>query len=116
MAIRNYYLETTDAAPPEGWARGYVTLRLIFPDERVAVEAWQRGAFAVHPTIRNGEAVITHAPTGTSIWTARSMEEGAKIVERIEPLADWSSVAVGPKPDLRQKVRDIINEVEHAAA
>lgn len=112
MTIRNYYLETTDCAPPNGWTRGHVTLHLVHPDERVAVEAWRRGAFAVHPTNACGHAVITHASTGRGIWTSRSMEEGALIVERIEPLANWEAIDVNEKPALRDKVRSVIDEIE----
>lgn len=115
--IRNYFLETLesiDAAPPPGWVKGHVTLMLIHhPDERIAVEAWRHGCFAVHPAAK-GHAVITHAPTGHSIWTARSMKEGAAIVEGIEPMADWSEIKPGSQPELRDRCRKVIDEIEAA--
>lgn len=113
MAIRNYFSETI-GPPPDGWQSGHVTLQLIHPDERVPVEAWVRGAFAIHGVVNSELVVITHVPSGKSVWTARDGRDATAIVEQIEPLTAWQTV----KPDtkLRDRVREIINKIERERA
>lgn len=115
--IRGSYAETVVGAPPDGWTLGHVTLTLRYPDERVPVEAWRRGAFAVHEA--EGGARLTHAPTGLRIWTFDTMDGATELAERIEPLADWSSFKEelrGPiGDDLYPKVRGIIDEMDAKA-
>lgn len=117
--IRDYFHETLTAGRelPEGWSAGHVTIRLIHPDGKAAVEAWRRGCFAVHQGGDRGHAIITHATTGCGIWTARTMNEAAKIVDRILPLADWEAIdePSSKRPELRDKIRSIINEIENEA-
>lgn len=113
--LRNYFCQTLEGvgSPPVGWEIGHVTLHLIHPEEKAVVEAWRRGAFAVHPA-DGCHGVITHAPTGRGLWTARSMGHAAKMVEAIEPLADWQTVQPGINPALRDRTRKIIDEFEAA--
>ena len=114
--IRGSYHETVVGTPPEGWTLGHVTLTLRYPDERIPVEAWRRGAFAVHE-VELG-ARLTHAPTGLRIWTCGTMDEAVELADRIEPLADWSAFKEelkGPIGDeLYPKVREVIDQMEAA--
>lgn len=112
--IRERYAETVVGHPPEGWTIGHVTLRLLNPDERIPVEAWRRGAFAVHEAEGGGR--LTHAPTGLRIWTCRTIDDAAELAERIEALTDWDSIKkeMPPGSDLYPKVRDVIDRMEEA--
>jgi hypothetical protein len=92
MAIRNEFLETCVGSPPEGWTLGHVTMTLHHPEERIPVEAWRKGAFAVHPTENPAGARLSHAPTGLSIYQARSMDEAIEFADRIEPFTDWEAI------------------------
>lgn len=109
MAIRGNYAETVVGAPPEGWTLGHVTLFLRYPEERIPVEAWRRGAFAVHEG--DGGGLLTHAPTGLRIWSFATMDEAAELAEKIEPLADWGAIKdeLPFGTELYPKVRDIID-------
>ena len=110
--IRNEFLETCVGRPSEGWTLGHVTITLKNPDERIPVEAWRKGAFAVHPTL--GGARLTHAPTGLSIYHARSMDEAVEFAERIEPFTDWQAIKekMPSGSDLYPKVREVRWEFE----
>jgi hypothetical protein len=112
MTIRGGFSETVIGAPPEGWTLGHVTLTLLNPEERVPVEAWRRGAFAVHEAEGGGR--LTHAPTGLRIWTCDTMDTAAELAQRIEGLADWESIKkmLPPKTELYPRVRSIIDEIE----
>ncbi len=118
MSIRNLFIETVVGAPPDGWTLGHVTITLHHPNERIPVEAWRKGAFAVHPTENPNGARLTHAPTGLRIHSARSMDEAVEFAERIEPFYDWEAIKekmpVGTK--LYPKVRKIIDEFEARGA
>ena len=108
------FAETVVGQPPEGWALGHVTVTLR-NKERKPIEAWRRGAFAVHEVfspIKGGR--LTHAPTGLKIWFSGSMDEAAELAERLEPLADWSAItkALPLGSDLYPKVREIIDAME----
>jgi hypothetical protein len=117
--IRDQFEETIVEKPPEGWTLGHVTLDLHYPDERLPVEAWRRGAFALH--IRHGvegkEAIITHVPTGMRInphYSFQTLDGAAECAEKLEPLANWDSIkkAMGSGSDLYPKVRSIIDAVK----
>lgn len=114
MTIRGKFAETVVGAPPEGWTLGHVTLTLHSPPERIAVEAWRRGAFAVHQVFwPESGGRLTHAPTGLKIWCFASMDEAAELAEKIEPLADWNSIRemLPSGTELYPKVRTIIDEI-----
>jgi hypothetical protein len=113
--IRNEFHEVLADVPPEGWTRGHVSLHLRFPDERVSVEAWRRGAFAVHRVNESG-ANLTHAPTGFRIWTFRDLNSAAAAAAEMESLTDWNAI-VDEMPrdsDLYPLVRAIIDRIEGA--
>lgn len=119
MTIRGEFAETVVGMPPEGWTLGHVTLTLRNPPERIAVEAWRRGAFAVHEIFwPESGGRLTHAPTGLKIWRFPTMDEAAELAERIEPLADWGSIleSVPAGTDLYPKVRNIIDEIGNRSA
>lgn len=113
MAIHDEFEEVLVESPPDGWLRGHVTLALRNPEERVPVEAWRRGAFAVHRTCAGG-ARLSHAPSGLGIWTFDNMDVAAEAAEQMEPLADWNSFTkeVPAGTELYPKVRSIIDKVE----
>lgn len=100
----------------EGWQRGHVSLALTRPREMVPVEAWRRGAFAIHEAFDNDREVarLTHAPTGLAIYTFDTKEQAAECVKRIEPLADWESIKDEMRRDsgLYKKVRPIIDDID----
>lgn len=113
--IRGVFNTTITGSPLEGWQRGHVSLALRNPPERLPVEAWRHGAFAIHETFGyDGEgARLTHAPTGLAIYTFDTKDQAAECVKHIEPLADWDSIKSEMKSgsDLYHKVRPIIEEI-----
>jgi hypothetical protein len=113
--IRGIFNRTISGSPFEGWQHGHVSLALRNPPERLPVEAWRRGAFAIHKTFGyDGEgARLTHAPTGLAIYTFETKGQAAECVKRIEPLADWDSIKskMQSGSDLYHKVRPIIDEI-----
>ena len=113
MAIRNEFEETVSGSPPEGWSLGHVTLTLKYPDERIPVEAWRRGAFAVHERTKK-DWRLTHVPTGLHIWTAPTADVAAEFAEAIEPLADWDAIKtmMPAGSDLYPKVRAVMENFE----
>lgn len=112
MPIRGGFLETiVGLTPAEGWKLGHVTLKLENPDERIPIEAWCKGAFAIHD-MESGSVNITHAPTGMYIWTADTMEQAVEFVDAIDPLWDWSAILnkMPAGSELYPKVRAVINQ------
>jgi hypothetical protein len=107
--IRGGFHETVVGSPPEGWQIGHVTMQLLFPSELVQIEAWRRGAFAVHELTYG--ARLTHAPTGLRIWNTCSMDQAAELAERLEGLADWDAITATMPigSDLYPKVKEIID-------
>jgi hypothetical protein len=116
MAIRNIYNETISDPPLSGWTTGHVTLYLEGPDERVPVEAWIRGPFAIHE-LKNGLANVTHIPTGRRVCSFDNKIQAAEFAERIEPLGDWGSIYKKEPPgsELYKKILPIIDEYEYKA-
>jgi hypothetical protein len=114
--IRNKYIETVVERPPEGWTLGHVTLHLHNPDERIPVEAWRRGAFAIHERMDyDGKtAVLSHAPTGLCVNNFASMDDAAECAERLEPLTDWAAISerFEAGSDLYPKVRGIVEAIK----
>lgn len=114
--IREEFLETIIEKPAAGWALGYVTLDLHFPEQRIPVEAWRRGAFAIHERVGSSgkEAVLTHAPTGLRITTFSTMDDAAECGEKIEPFTDWNAITkkFDTGSDLFPKVRDVVDEIK----
>lgn len=111
--IRDEFEEVLIMSPPDRWARGHVTISLINPEEKHAIEAWRRGAFAVHE-LANGRASLTHAPTGLKIYIFDDMDKAAECAQAIEALTDWSAIT-GMMPaggDLLPKVREIIFAID----
>jgi hypothetical protein len=108
--------ETVVGNPPEGWTLGHVTLDLHYPEERVPVEAWRHGPFAVHE--RTGsegkEAVLTHVPTGRRVNSFATMDEAVECAETIEPFTDWDAIKqqMPPGSDLCPKVQKIVDEIK----
>lgn len=96
-------IETVLGSPPEGWTLGHVTVSL--KSGRASVEAFRRGAFAVHEDVGNTFR-LTHAPTGLLISTFDDMDCAAAAAEAIEPLADWNAITkeVPPDSELKGKV------------
>lgn len=114
--IRNELIETVVGAPPEGWTLGHVTIQLHGPEERVPVEAWRRGPFAVHEVNREMKGRLTHAPTGLRIAPDfASMDEAVVCAEKIEPLTDWLSIkgpfSSGDSAGLYERVREMADAV-----
>lgn len=114
-AIRGELIATISRQPPEGWTAGHVSVTLKHHDERVAIEAWRRGPFAVHETTwPTSGARLTHAPTGLKIWSFDSMAAACALAEKIEPLADWDTIKdeMPSGSELYPKVRAAIDEIE----
>lgn len=116
---RDQFEETIIEKPPGGWSLGHVTLDLHYPDERIPVEAWRRGPFAIH--IRRGsegkDVIITHVPTGMRVnphYSFQTLAGAAECAEKLEPLTDWLSIkqAMEPGSDLYPKVRSIVDDVK----
>jgi hypothetical protein len=110
MPIRGGFLEAIDGPAPKGWDRGSVTLKFENPDALIPIEAWRRGAFALHK-MEDGGVNITHAPTGMYIWRADTMDQAVEFVDAIEPLHDWSSILkkMPAGSELWPKVRAVIH-------
>lgn len=117
--VREQFLETIVGNPPDGWTLGHVTLTLHGPEERIPVEAWRSGAFAIHEGVgRDGkEAVLTHAPTGLRIHSFATMDDAAECAEKIERLTDWCSVTkrFDGQSDLYPRVRDVVEAIKKRA-
>jgi hypothetical protein len=113
MSIRNELEEIIVGSPPDGWSLGHVTVNLLNPEERIPVEAWRRGAFAVHD-LSSGGARLTHAPSGLRIWSFRTKDEAVEATEAMEPFTDWTAFTeVLPSgTDLYPKVRKIVDEID----
>lgn len=109
MAIRGEFLEKISGAAPVGWERGDVLLTLEHPDERISIEAWRKGAFAIHETQWPHGARLTHAPSGLSVYYARDVAEAAEFADRIEPFTDWGAIKekMPHGSDLYPKVREV---------
>lgn len=114
MAIRNEFAETVSGEAPEGWERGHVTIQLKDPDEKVAVEAWRKGAFAIHEIINPVRARLTHAPTGLQIYSTTDAATAAEFAARIEPFTNWDDIKerMPSGSDLYPKVRQVRWEFE----
>lgn len=98
-------------SPPDGWTLGHATVNLQ-NGRRKPIEAWRRGAFAVHQVnCESGIGRLTHAPTGHMIWTCETMDQAAELAERIESLTDWGAIKekLPLGSDLYPKVRAIID-------
>lgn len=104
--------EVVVGTPPDGWTLGHATVVVL--DRRQPIEAWRRGAFAVHQvnSCDSGTGRLTHAPTGLRIWTCETMDQAAELAERIESLTDWGGIkTILPYgSDLYPKVREIIDQ------
>jgi hypothetical protein len=115
--IRQEFMETVLGAPPEGWTMGYLTLDLNYPKERIPVEAWRRGAFAIHEGMNSDGkiAILSHAPTGLRINAFATMDEAAECAEKIEPFTDWNAITkkFETGSDLYPKVRDAVEEIKN---
>lgn len=115
--IRQEFIETVIEKPPSGWTLGHVTLDLHYPDERIPVEAWRRGAFAIHERVGSDgkQAVLTHAPTGLRINAFATMDDAAECAEKIEPLTDWNAIKqkFETGSELFPKVRDVVDEIKN---
>ena len=109
---RGKYHEVVVESPPEGWTRGDTKLRVADPAEIVKVEAWRRGAFAVHEVLldEGPYGLITHAPTGYRIAVCSTMDIAAEVAEAIEPLADWAAITER-SPEDRQLGRRVMDAV-----
>jgi hypothetical protein len=109
VAIRDLFNETLPeaATAAEGFERGFVMLQLKDPPERVPVEAWVRGPFAIHFTV-HGCAKITHRATGLHIWTFDELDEASEAVKKIEGLTDWGAF---DKPTTRNDVADKVEVI-----
>lgn len=118
--IRQEFSETIVEKPPEGWTLGHVTLDLHYPDEHIPVEAWRRGAFAIHERVGSdgNRAVLTHAPTGLRINAFVTMDDAAECAEKIEPLTDWNAITkkFETGSDLFPKVRDVVDAIKDRAS
>lgn len=104
--------ETVIGTPPDGWSLGHVTVTRRPHMKPKPVEAWRRGAFAVHEVNgEEGKGRLTHAPTGLQVWTFETMDKAAELAERIEPLTDWNAIKkeMPLGSDLYKKVRTIID-------
>lgn len=114
--IREEFFETIIEKPPAGWTLGHVTLDLHFPEQRIPVEAWRRGAFAIHErTGSDGRrSVLTHAPTGLRINEFATMDDAAECGEKIEMLTDWNTITrkFDTGSDLFPKVRDVVDAIK----
>lgn len=99
--------------PPEGWILGHVTVTKR--ESRKPVEAWRRGAFAVHQVnnCEEGNGRLTHAPTGRAIWTFETLDLATELAEQIEQLTDWDAIKseVPMQSDIYPKVREIAGRV-----
>ena len=115
--IREEFIETVVERPPEGWTLGHVTVQLHHPDERLPVEAWRRGAFAIHERVGPNcekEAVLTHAPTGLRVNSFATMDDATECADKIEPFADWGAITkkFETGSDLYPKVRDVVDAIK----
>lgn len=114
--IREEFIETIVERPPEGWTLGHVTIQLYYPEERIPVEAWRKGAFAVHERMgwAGKEAILTHAPTGLRINSFSTMDDAAECAEKIEPLTDWGAVEkkFDTGSELFPKVSDVVEAIK----
>lgn len=111
-AVYNHFYPTLSRAPErDGWSAGQVTIQMRDPKERLIVEAWRRGPFAVHETV--GGATLTHVPTGFAVCRFNEMEQCAECAERIEGFDDFAardtSYPVGS--DVYPKVRTVIDDI-----
>lgn len=116
--IRQEFIETVVENPPEGWTLGHFTVDLHSPKERIPVEAWRRGAFAVHERCNSDGskcAVLSHAPTGLRINSFSTMDDAAECAEKIEPLTDWNAITkkFDTGSELYPKVRDVVEEIKN---
>lgn len=112
VAINHEFYPTLSRQPDrDGWSPGHVTVQLHRPKEKLAVEAWVRGPFAVHETVSG--ATLTHAPTGLAIYRFDAMEQAAECAERIEAIDDFASrkKAYPSGSEVYPKVRAVIDEI-----
>lgn len=114
MPLADELIFTLKADPPHGWSKGYVTISGR-GDDKIAVEAMRRGAFAIHET-RHGQWRLSHAPSGLQIWTFDRLDDVVKLAERIEPFTDWDVITeqLPSSGDLYPKVREAIDEIRPA--
>jgi hypothetical protein len=114
MTVRDEFIETIVGTPPTGWTLGHVTLQLYRPEERVPVEAWRCGAFAVHQVQRELPARLTHAPTGLRIDDFETMDDAVMCAEQIEPFTDWAAITkrFETGSDLYPRVKAVANVVK----
>lgn len=109
--IRDYYHEKLGriGARPKGWTTGSVKIQLIEPKEKVSVEAWLRGNFAVHRA-KDNVGIVTHVPTGLRIGTCANIQEATIVVHSIEVLTDWSKKDKKSYMKIESRVLAIIKE------
>jgi hypothetical protein len=109
--------ETVTGPAPDGWTKGYVTLQLYSPEQRLPIEAWRRDAFAVHEreTWDGKEAVLTHAPTGLRINSFGTVDDAVECADKIQALADWGAIdkRFDTGSDLFPKVRDVVDTIKN---
>lgn len=115
MTIRDEFVEIIVGAPPEGWTLGHVTLHLHSPEERVSVEAWRRGAFAVHEVRGSQPCRLTHAPTGLAINSFETMDDAVMCAEQIESFTDWPAITqmMTTGSDLFPRVKEVVDVIKH---
>lgn len=119
MAIRGEFVELLTGPAPKGWDRGHVTVTLKDPLEKVVVEAWRHGAFAVHEVYWPVSGWrLTHAPTGLQIWSCRNIGDALALAERIEPFTAWDEIKemLPSGTDLYPKVRNVIDGINDATS
>jgi hypothetical protein len=112
--LEGEFLETVSRQPPEGWSLGHVIV-VLRSEKKLTVEAWRRGAFAVHEVILpiNG-ARLTHVHCGLQIWTFETLDKADECAEALEPLADWDAFKeIMPEGHyLYPKVWEIVQRVD----
>ena len=104
--------EIITGAPPDGWEDGELSI-LRNNGLRSTIEAWLRGAFAIHRD-KGGNWRLSHVPTGLQIYTVSSVGAAAALADKIEPLTDWSAIkkAFPLGSELYPKVKLAVDEVE----
>lgn len=102
-----YFISEFDDPPPPGWQRGAVLVQMDeIPEkdliERPLVEAWTRGAFAVHPVRCGGERLgnLTHIPTGLAITAPLpTLADAVTLAHAIEGLTNWHAITERLTPE-----------------
>lgn len=115
MSLRDTFELELVGSPPEGWYTGHMKIFPKHPEHEegpVITEAWIKGAFAIHLT-KDGEARLSHIPTGMGIWTFETPDLAAEFAQEIEGLANWHELKRQPAgSELYPKVRSVIDRIE----